>query len=275
MVASLYMDGRESARGVWGAAPTGRSTALPGTRAFFEQARRFRDEIEQPWLADVVPFHEWRGKRVLEIGHGPGFDAYTILNAGADYTGIDLSPENVDRATRHLTLYGLTPNVQEGDAEALAFPDASFDVVYSNGVLHHVPDALKAFREARRVLKPGGGFYVLLYHRHSIFYWVTLGLWYQLIHGGWRKQSLRERVREIEHDGIHGKPIVNVYSRREVRRLLREAGFRVSAIRVRKLGPDDLPQVWYVHRWFRLVPQRAYDAIGAMFGWYVIGEAHI
>ena len=76
--------------------------------------------------------------------------------------------------------YGLHPDVQEADAEALPFSDASFDMVYSNGVLHHVPDIAKAIREVFRVLKPGGIVYLLLYHRNSIFYRFTLpviGFW--------------------------------------------------------------------------------------------------
>ncbi|MGW0206723.1 class I SAM-dependent methyltransferase [Streptomyces sp. NPDC003233] len=58
----------------------------------------------------------------------------------------------------------------------LPFPEASFDVVFSHGALHHVPDIHRAQREIRRVLKPGGELVVMLYARWSLNYLVSIGL---------------------------------------------------------------------------------------------------
>ncbi len=268
-------EGRARARRTWGSSPTGWTAAgehEPGTPEFFEKAMRNRLEHEQPWLASVVPFHAMRGKRVLEIGFGPGFDAYTLLTAGAEYTGVDLTPENLERTRKHLAQHGLAPDVHLGDAERLPFGDASFDVAYSNGVLHHVPNIERAFAEAHRVLRPGGDFHVLLYHRNSLFYRVTLAIWYQLIHGGWRHETLRERLSRIEANPAGERPIVNVYSRRELRGLLKRTGFEVQSIRVRKLTWEELPSIWFVHRFFRHIPRAPLDALGRLVGWYVIGH---
>jgi ubiquinone/menaquinone biosynthesis C-methylase UbiE len=127
------------AQKTWGASPTGWTSArseTPGTLAFFNKARAYRDTIEQPWLSEVVPFRAMEGKRVLEIGFGPGYDALKFMQAGANYRGIDITAENVERTKKHLGFFGLSPDVVQGDAEAIPFPDNSFEVVYSNGVLH-------------------------------------------------------------------------------------------------------------------------------------------
>jgi SAM-dependent methyltransferase len=93
-----------------------------------------------------------RNARVLDVASGPGYVAAAAAEQGASVVGVDFSPEMVARAAR--TFPGI--EFAEGDAEALAFPDASFDAVTINfGVLHlERPDA--AIAEARRVLKPGG-----------------------------------------------------------------------------------------------------------------------
>src|SRR5262249_53001175 len=62
------------------------------------------------------------------------------------------------------------------DAERLPFDDASFDLFYSHGVLHHTPDTQRAIDEAHRVLRPGGTAMVMLYHRSSYNYHVNIML---------------------------------------------------------------------------------------------------
>ncbi len=88
------------------------------------------------------------------MGCGAGFDAYRFMDSGARYTGVDITPENIERTKTHLGFYGFSPTVVQADAEHLPFSDATFDIVFSNGVLHHTPDMRAAFAEAFRVLKP-------------------------------------------------------------------------------------------------------------------------
>jgi ubiquinone/menaquinone biosynthesis C-methylase UbiE len=146
-----------------------------GDRDFFEQyrAHRYRTEWHIPLL---VPFAETKGKRVLEIGTGNGADGVMFARAGADYTGVDLTETALDATRRHFASLGLRGTFQRENAERLSFPDASFDFVYSHGVLHHTPDTQAAIDEVYRVLRPGGRAVVMLYHKHSFNYHVRIML---------------------------------------------------------------------------------------------------
>ena len=100
------------------------------------------------------------GEAVLDIGCGAGVDtlvAAHLVGPGGRVVGMDVTPAMVERARAHLARLGLA-NVtfQVGEAEALPFPDGTFDVVISNGVFNLTLDKEQALREAHRVLKPGG-----------------------------------------------------------------------------------------------------------------------
>jgi arsenite methyltransferase len=102
------------------------------------------------------------GEKVLDIGCGAGVDAIVAARltgpAGA-VTGIDLVPEMLAKAKENARLAGVdNVDFQESSAEELPFPDASFDVVISNGIFNLVVDKVKALGEVFRILKPGGRF---------------------------------------------------------------------------------------------------------------------
>src|SRR3954452_13987605 len=109
--------------------------AKPGTAEFYEAYRRIRYQHE-PHILTLVPFAECAGKSVLEIGTGNGADGVMFARAGAHYTGVDLTQAAIDATQRHFEVLGLPGRFQTQNAEALSFPDASFDFVYSHGVLH-------------------------------------------------------------------------------------------------------------------------------------------
>jgi SAM-dependent methyltransferase len=112
--------------------------------------------VANPWaMGRLTP-----GERVLDLGSGAGTDsliAAQMVGEQGHVTGIDMTQEMLAKARAAAAEMGAT-NVEfvEGEAERLPFPDASFDVVISNGVIDLVPDKDAVFTELFRVLAPGG-----------------------------------------------------------------------------------------------------------------------
>lgn len=143
---------------------------------FFTAYDRFRYRLEShiPACLDEISFS---GRKTLEIGLGQGSDSEQIIRRGAIWSGVDLSPESVRRVERRLTMRGLPfETVRQASALRLPFPDACMDIVYSHGVLHHIPDILTAQREIRRVLKPDGLLVAMLYARWSLNYLLSIAV---------------------------------------------------------------------------------------------------
>ena len=283
---------KERVRAFWQAHPCGTkfSDAEIGTLEFFEQveAHRFEKEWHIPEAAD---FAATRGLRVLEIGCGLGTDGAQFAKAGADYTGVDLTEAAIDLARKRFELSDLKGQFRVADAENLDFPDESFDVVYSHGVLHHTPDTARAVREIHRVLKTGGRAIVMLYHRGSYNYRVGIRLLrragagllksrigIRIVHylTGEPIDSLREHAELLRlqtngktstsdflsasTDGA-GNPLARVYSRREARELFRD--FRSVELRTYFLNKRFLPLIG------RLLPRAIESALASRWGWHL------
>ena len=100
------------------------------------------------------------GERVVDVGSGAGIDsliAARMVGATGQVVGIDMTPDMLQRARASSAEMGLQ-NVEfrQGFAEQLPYPDASADVVISNGVMNLFPDKLAGLQEMARVLKPDG-----------------------------------------------------------------------------------------------------------------------
>jgi SAM-dependent methyltransferase/uncharacterized protein YbaR (Trm112 family) len=102
----------------------------------------------------------FRGKRVLDAGCGIGRHAYYAAYYGAEVWAVDIS-DAVEVAARNTR--GTGARVIQADLNHLPFQEESFDLVYSMGVLHHLPDPERAFRYLLRFVKPGGEFRIFLY----------------------------------------------------------------------------------------------------------------
>jgi ubiquinone/menaquinone biosynthesis C-methylase UbiE len=99
-----------------------------------------------------------RFERALEIGAGTGYFTLNLMRAGVVESAVatDISTGMLDELDESAARLGLAVETACCDAEALPFPDDSFDLVFGHAVLHHLPDLAAAFGEFRRVLRPGG-----------------------------------------------------------------------------------------------------------------------
>ncbi|MBS1797760.1 MAG: class I SAM-dependent methyltransferase [Acidobacteria bacterium] len=138
--------------------------------SFFASYDEFRYRKEGHIL-ECLDRIDFRGKRTLEIGLGQGADAEQIIRRGADWFGIDLTRESVERTNLRIGLRKLKAGgVTQGSAVEMPFAAESFDIVFSHGVLHHIPEIKKAAAEIRRIIKPDGELIVMLYAKNSLNY---------------------------------------------------------------------------------------------------------
>jgi SAM-dependent methyltransferase len=105
-------------------------------------------------LCDAVDLHA--NERVLDVACGSGTAALVAARRYCEVTGIDYVPALIERARTRAAADGLDAEFQVGDAQDLAFPDASFDAVLSVYGVQFAPNQERAANEMLRVCRPGG-----------------------------------------------------------------------------------------------------------------------
>jgi 2-polyprenyl-3-methyl-5-hydroxy-6-metoxy-1,4-benzoquinol methylase len=243
-----------------------------GSKQFFEIADRQLVKWNEPlhdssgYFGKIFPYANYRNRSVLEIGCGMGGMAMLWAQHGANITAIDLNPVAVEQTKRRFELFNLSGNIQQNDASKLPFSDDYFNYVYSWGVLHHSPHLEHSISELFRVLRPGGEFGVMLYHRNSLLHF------YQIIYV---EGILHAEFRFLDHlqlasrygDGYRqeGNPHTWPVTKKEVRSLLAP---HTSSFKTSVLGTDVgglmrfmLPGLYY------LVPTFVKKTWARRFGW--------
>jgi SAM-dependent methyltransferase len=257
---------REHATRQWTEHPCGAIDGDLSSLAYFTEVERSR-YAHQPWQKQVIGFDRYRGRKVLEIGVGLGTDLAQFAKAGASCHAIDITERHLEAAARNFEARGLPVVLKMCDATQIDFADGYFDVVYSFGVIHHIPDASKVVQEIRRVLKPGGKVLVTLYHRYSFFHFFMLfvrGLLFgQLFRLGY--DGLLATI-ETGADGVEIKPYVKLYSRREARALF--SGFQIERISIHQLDLGRFGSTWPGRLMTPVLRQ-----LEPLIGWYVVIEA--
>jgi SAM-dependent methyltransferase len=220
--------------------------ATRASDAYFREIEERRYQTHYH-LADL--FSRLRGGhgRLLEVGSGIGVDSIQLARCGFDVTAVDLTERALEVAREFAAARRVEVDFRLGNAEGLDFPDDSFDVVYSFGVLHHTPDIGRSVEEIRRVLRRGGRAHVMLYHKWSLV---------NLVH---RVLRLPYESPKDRHDHC---PVVYTFSRKEARQLF--AAF--SSVTVQAAYPFTYgfgPLCTRLPLWLR-------RPLGRAFGWHLM-----
>ena len=267
---------------------------VPGTREFYAAVELHRYELE-PHIPSVVRFEAWQNRDVVEVGCGIATDGIQFARAGARYVGVDQSATALALARNRFELEGLSPAFFQSQATSLPLPDSSMDLLFAR-LIHHLDDTEAAVREFHRVLRPGGVALVMVYHRNSFNYWVSImalrrllasllllpgvsaaaarltnerpnvldGHRHLLRSHGMRYVTDRQLFLANNTDGP-GNPLSKVYSRRDIEALFRD--FWPRAVRCRYLNLRLYPGG------ARLARSRLALALERRVGWHLYVEA--
>lgn len=239
---------------------------------FYRSVERRRYDLE-PYIPAFARFDSYTDRSILEIGVGGGVDFSQFVLHGANAVGVDLTSAGLGHTGRLLRALRPQPKRYElsmADAENLGFRDASFDLVYSWGVLHHTPNTEQAFSEALRVLRPGGELKAMIYHTRS---WTCWMLWL-------RHSLMRARPWVSPKQCVYQyleSPGTKVYTGSEAKQLLKNVGFTDVRAETR-LGPGDLLDIMPSQRYqgrlykaiWKLYPRWLVSLLGDRFGLYLL-----
>jgi SAM-dependent methyltransferase len=227
-----------------------------GTRQFFDEVEQ-RKYFVEPHIPSFAQFDKWRGRRVLEVGCGLGTDAVNFARAGAEFTGADLSETSLGLARRRFETFGLSGNflLANGEELALHLEPASFDLVYSFGVIHHTPRPDAVVRQVRTLVKDGGEFRLMLYAKES-----------------WKDTMIEAGFDQPEAQS--GCPIAQTYTPQQVRDLLEPAGFKVVSMEQDHIFPFVVEKYtryeYELQPWFAAMPREMFRALERRFGWHML-----
>ena len=212
-----------------------------------------------PYILETVPFATFRDKRVLEIGCGAGSAACRFAADGAQVVAVDITAKAVELTARHAEMCevsGVQPMQQ--DAEDLsALPDASFDFLYSWGVMHHSSRPEQCFAQACSKLKHGGQGLIMVYHTNSVRYWLK-GLMWLVLKGKFLAGDNFETVQRFFTDGYYHKH----YTRDSLTKAMQEAGFEVEGIDVTHMSSRMIP----------FIPESLRQFLKRRFGWLIVAR---
>ena len=200
-----------------------------------------------------MPIADLAGRSVLEIGPGAGGHSCIFKRHGAHVTAVDITPERVaSTAAKFDLLRGGSGNALQADAERLPFPDNHFDIVYSNGVLHHSADTDRCVEEVYRVVKPGGLIVIMLYSRISSAFMFQI-LPRGILTGEIFQRPEAEWVGRITEGtpkfGETRNPITRIYSKRQMENLFSK--FDLVSLRKWSFSFDHFcfPRLTQIRRW--------------------------
>ncbi len=205
-----------------------------GTLDFFDAVDRIRRQDVDRFSMRYWEFDQFKGRRILDVGCGPGWLAAQYARAGAEVAAVDLTKRAVQLTRKQFDMHHLSGDIRVANAERLPFATETFDLVVASGVLHHTPHTEGAVGEVRRVLKPGGKAKITLYRRGIVHQPLVFPVVRQLM-----------RLLQVRHPGVNlaahcrnaddfirmydgaENPIGRAYTFSQARGMFQSCGFRV------------------------------------------------
>jgi len=218
---------------------------------FFSDAARYLPPTTRPF-DQLIPFDQISKMDVLEIGVGNGSHAQLLSQCCKSYTGIDLTDYAVKSTTARFQAFGLKGVIRQMDAEDMSFEDASFDFIWTWGVIHHSSNTDKILKQMNRVLRPGGVSTIMVYYRSFFYFYIFTAIFRGIFQGGFLKtRSLHELV-QLYTDGA----IARFYTKRQWKELVEANGFEIVDTRImgQKSEIIPLPSSKFKNFVMRLIP---------------------
>jgi len=245
----------------WDARPCNiyHSSKEVGTKEYFEEVTTKKYFVE-PHIIPFANFDEWKGKKVLEIGCGLGTAAQSFAEAGAIYTGIDISEKSLDLARKRFDIFGLEGTFYKANGEDISsvVPVEEYDLVYSFGVIHHTSNPKNVLSEIKKYMNKDSALRIMLYAKDS---------WKSFMIGAGLDQPEAQK----------GCPIANTYTKSEVIELLSE--YTVNKIEQDHIFPYEIRsyknQEYRKEAWFEHMPERIFSTLEKNLGWHLLIEARI
>jgi len=217
----------------WNSRPCNiRHSPLPiGTKEYFDEVEARKYKVE-PHIPSFANFSNYKGKKVLEIGCGLGTETVNFVRAGAIVTVIELSQKSLSLCAERLKVFGLNATLIQGNGEQIeellqSDSLATFDLVWSFGVIHHTPRPEKVIEQCYKMLKPGGELKIMVYSKVSyklFFLMRETNCW------NFSKKGVDAILSEYSEEQV-GCPVTFSYTLDEARELVKDGElFRVNEI---------------------------------------------
>ena len=225
-----------------------------GSKEYFQEVSQ-RKYFVEPHIIPFANFEEWRGKKVLEIGCGIGTAAQSFAEAGAIYTGVDISKKSLELARKRFDVFGLDGYFYQVEDEELSsvVPLDEYDLVYSFGVIHHTPDPKKAIEQIYKYMSNDSEFRLMLYSKFSF-------------------KNLMIKLRFDRPEAQKGCPTAYKFSFKEIRQLLKD--FEILSIRKDHIFPFIIKEyINYRYKkrwWIRLTPASVFGKLESILGWHTL-----
>jgi 2-polyprenyl-3-methyl-5-hydroxy-6-metoxy-1,4-benzoquinol methylase len=209
------------------------------------------------WLKPFINPDEWDGKDILEVGSGIGIDSSMFLDNGGNVVSLDLSSNSLQ----------IAKCIFDGNfinASALNLKNlfrSKFDLVYSFGVLHHIPNMESVIDQIYSILKDDGEIILMLYNKRSLNYlkkFLVNGILRGWMFKGGRSTELIKNTERGASDEL--RPFMSCYTVKQVRKLLHKFGNVRTEIH--HLSPSDLPVFG--------IPTIMLRSLETKLGWFIL-----